>query len=176
MNSPNTLNLLFSLKFHWQFFLSLRKYCTLYQKIEYRAVLLHIIYIHTKYVINPVNSLFWKSVQYFLNVIYTGCLQMNGAVSKVNKNLFSPYTGKTYTVSSGNCPSSLCVNHNPSMCALWVTQHTSTRWSNSSQIRCSMSAVIVCSACVIRSRSSLRDISYVNAVFNDPPKKEIAWC
>ena len=34
---------------------------------------------------------------------------MNGAVSKVNKKfIFSPYTGKTYTVSSGNCPSFAC--------------------------------------------------------------------
>jgi hypothetical protein len=36
---------------------------------------------------------------------------------------FSPYTGKTYTVSSGNCPSFLCINRNPSMCAPWVTRH-----------------------------------------------------
>jgi hypothetical protein len=40
---------------------------------------------------------------------------------------FSPYTGTTYTVSSGNCPSFSYVNHNPSMCAPWVTRHTSTR-------------------------------------------------
>ena len=33
--------------------------------------------------------------------------QMNGAVSEVNKK-FSPYTGKTYTVSSSNCPSFAC--------------------------------------------------------------------
>jgi len=44
------------------------------------------------------------------------------------------------------------------MCAPWVTRHTSTRQSNSSQTRCGMSAVMVCSACVIRSRSSLRDM------------------
>ena len=37
--------------------------------------------------------------------IYTGYTQKNGAVSKVNKTIyFSPYTGATYTVSSGNCP------------------------------------------------------------------------
>ena len=33
---------------------------------------------------------------------------MNGAVSKVNKKFISPYTGTTYTVSSGNCPSASC--------------------------------------------------------------------
>ena len=43
------------------------------------------------------------------NSTYTVCLQMNGAVSKVNKKFISlPYTGKTYTVSSGNCPSFSC--------------------------------------------------------------------
>jgi len=35
--------------------------------------------------------------------------QKNGAILKVNKKIyFSPYTGKTYTVSSGNCPSFAC--------------------------------------------------------------------
>jgi hypothetical protein len=41
-----------------------------------------------------------------------------------------------YTGSSGNSPSLLFINHNPSMCTPWVTQHTSTRWSNSSHIVC----------------------------------------
>ena len=37
---------------------------------------------------------------------YTGYTQKNCAVSKVNKETyFSHYTGTTYTVSSGNCPS-----------------------------------------------------------------------
>ncbi|KDR12353.1 hypothetical protein L798_13777 [Zootermopsis nevadensis] len=37
------------------------------------------------------------------------------------------YTGTTYTVSGRNCPSFSCVNYNPSMCAPWVTRHTSTQ-------------------------------------------------
>ena len=42
-------------------------------------------------------------------ISFTGCLQTNGAVSKVNKIFISHLTrGKTYTVSSGNCPSFSC--------------------------------------------------------------------
>ena len=38
---------------------------------------------------------------------YTGCLQINVQFQKLI-NLFLPYTGKTYTVSSSNCPSFSC--------------------------------------------------------------------
>jgi hypothetical protein len=38
----------------------------------------------------------------------TGHTQKNGAGSNVIKIYFSPYTGTTYTVSSGSCPSFSC--------------------------------------------------------------------
>jgi hypothetical protein len=54
---------------------------------------------------------------------------------KLTRNLFILH-GQNVTVSSGNCPRFLCINHNPSIYAPWVTRHTSTRWSNSSHIVC----------------------------------------
>jgi hypothetical protein len=56
-------------------------------------------------------------------VCCTGHTQKNGAVSKVIKIYFSPYTGTTYTVSGGNCRSFSFGNYNPSVCAPWVTRH-----------------------------------------------------
>jgi hypothetical protein len=60
--------------------------------------------------------------------IYTGYTQMNGVVSKVNKNYISHLTRAQHTLS---VVTTVQVSHvlitNPSIYSPWFTQHTSTR-------------------------------------------------
>jgi hypothetical protein len=52
----------------------------------------------------------------------------NGTVSKINNKFISHLTRAKLTPSAAaTVQSFLCINHNPSMCAPWVTRHTSTR-------------------------------------------------
>ena len=88
---------------------------------------------------------------------------MNGAVSKVNNEIcFSPYTGTTYTVSSGNCPSFSCATSSSLLMRTAGPRGQSPRWRRSRKrlpvysvlkcpylwLQCSVNFVIVINACV----------------------------
>jgi hypothetical protein len=75
--------------------------------------------------------------------------------------------GTTYTVSSRNYPGFSCVNYNPSICAPWVTWHIHTVIKHVPESA---------SYPITKFLHGHGQWWYINAVFNEPLKKETAWC
>ena len=73
----------------------------------------------------------------------TGYTQKKGAVSKVNKKFISPYTGITYNVSSGNCPSFSCATSSSLLMLTAGPQGQFPRWRRSRK-RLSLCSVLRC--------------------------------
>jgi hypothetical protein len=71
--------------------------------------------------------LFVEMMSFLSNVRYTGFTQKNDAVSKVKKKFISHLTQAQRTPSAAATVQVSHVLISPSMCAPWVTQHTSTR-------------------------------------------------
>jgi hypothetical protein len=83
-----------------------------------------------------------------------------------------------------SCTIITCVNRSltvkVSMCASFVTQHTSMWWSNSCHTCCSISGMMVSTARLILFRRSevlerLGQWGYITHVLHVPPQEEITW-
>jgi hypothetical protein len=66
-----------------------------------------------------------------------------GAVSRVRQKYFSPYTGTTYTVSSGNCPSFSCATSSSLLMLTAGPRDQFPRWRRSRR-RLSVCSVLRC--------------------------------
>ena len=112
-----------------------------------------------------------------VNNIYTGYTQKNGAVSKINKKFISHLTWAQRTPSAA-----ATISHALITILQCVHPGSHNTHPHGNQIHPRLGV-----ACPLNGMQCMRypitkfleghgQWWYVNAVFNEPPKKEIAWC